>query len=82
MNAGAEQRRAHPWLFTAPYLVLFTAFVLAPTVYRIWISLHDWDYCAPRQALRRLDNYTALFDSDSLATTLLAACGRPRSSPS
>ena len=30
-----------PWLFLAPYLVLFVAFVVAPAVYGLWISLHD-----------------------------------------
>ena len=56
-----------PWLFMAPYLVLFTAFVLAPTVYGIWISLHDWDYTLPGKPFVGLDNYAALFDPDSLA---------------
>ena len=56
-----------PWLFMAPYLVLFTAFVIAPTVYGIWISLHDWDYTLPGKPFVGLDNYAALFDSESLA---------------
>jgi multiple sugar transport system permease protein len=56
-----------PWLFMAPYLVLFTAFVVAPTVYGLWISLHDWDYTLPGKPFVGLDNYAALFDPDSLA---------------
>jgi multiple sugar transport system permease protein len=56
-----------PWLFMAPYLVLFLAFVIAPTIYGIWISLHDWDYTLPGKPFVGLDNYTALFSSDSLA---------------
>ena len=47
---GAPRRRglathgsATPWLFLAPYLVLFTVFVLIPAVYGLWISLHNWD---------------------------------------
>src|SRR5215218_9745889 len=56
-----------PWLFMAPYLVLFVTFVVAPAVYGIWISLHDWDYTLPGKPFVGLDNYANLFDSDSLA---------------
>ena len=56
-----------PWLFLAPYLALFLAFVVAPAVYGVWISLHDWDYTLPGKPWVGLDNYTNLFDSDSLA---------------
>ena len=55
-----------PWLFLAPYLVLFLAFVVAPAIYGIWISLHDWDYTLPGKPFVGLDNYTNLFDSSSL----------------
>ena len=58
---------ATPWLFLAPYLALFLAFVVAPAVYGIWISLHDWDYTLPGKPFVGLDNYTNLFDSSSLA---------------
>jgi multiple sugar transport system permease protein len=43
------------------------AFVVAPTIYGIWISLHDWDYTLPGKPFVGLDNYTNLFDSSSLA---------------
>jgi multiple sugar transport system permease protein len=69
-GAGSPALRSHgltPWLFLAPYLVLFLAFVVAPAVYGIWISLHDWDYTLPGKPFVGLDNYTALFDPDSLA---------------
>ena len=57
-----------PWLFLAPYLALFLAFVVAPAVYGVWISLHDWDYTLPGKPFVGLDNYTNLFDSSSLAS--------------
>jgi len=47
--------------------VLFVAFVVAPTVYGIWISLHDWDYTLPGKPFVGLDNYANLLDSSSLA---------------
>lgn len=53
------------WLFMAPYLVLFTVFVLGPIVYGLWISLHEYDFTLPDQPFVGLDNYTGLFDGTS-----------------
>src|SRR3954462_643065 len=55
-----------PWLFLAPYLVLFTAFVLLPIVLGVWISLHNWDFTLPGKPFVGLSNYQDLFDSDSV----------------
>jgi multiple sugar transport system permease protein len=55
-----------PWAFLAPYLVLFTAFVVAPAIYGFWISLHDYDYTLPGKPFVGLDNYAKLFTSDSV----------------
>ncbi|MER6948803.1 sugar ABC transporter permease [Nonomuraea sp. NPDC000554] len=57
--------RATPYLFLAPYLVLFCVFVLAPALFGLWMSLHDWDYLLQGRPFVGLDNYTALFDSGS-----------------
>ena len=55
------------WLFLAPYLVLFVAFVLAPIFLGLWISLHDWDFTLPGKPFVGLDNYTALLDPGSVS---------------
>ena len=55
-----------PWAFLAPYLVLFVGFVIAPAVYGLWISLHDYDYTLPGKPWVGLDNYAKLFSSDSV----------------
>jgi multiple sugar transport system permease protein len=55
-----------PWLFMAPYLVLFGAFVLLPIVLGLWISLHSWDFTLPGKPFVGLDNYVALFDPGSV----------------
>jgi multiple sugar transport system permease protein len=52
-------------LFVGPYLVLFTMFVLAPVVYGLWISLHEWDFLLPGKPFVGLQNYLDLFNSDS-----------------
>jgi multiple sugar transport system permease protein len=59
-------RRANlaPWLFLAPYLVLFTVFVVAPVFLGLWMSLHNWDQFLPDKPWVGLDNYTALFAAD------------------
>jgi multiple sugar transport system permease protein len=67
-KGGGRIRRtgvATPYLFLLPYVVLFATFVLAPAVYGLWISLHDWDYLLPGKPFVGLDNYKALFDSSS-----------------
>jgi multiple sugar transport system permease protein len=57
--------RATPYLFLAPFLVLFIGFVLLPAVYGIWVSLHDYDYLLPGKPWVGLSNYIDLFTSNS-----------------
>jgi multiple sugar transport system permease protein len=67
-NTGNSRRsgsRVTPYLFMAPYLLLFATFTLVPAIYGLWISLHEWDYLLPGKPFVGLDNYQALFDSAS-----------------
>ena len=50
-----------PYLFLAPFLVLFCVFIVAPAIYGIWISLHDYDFLLPHKPWVGLSNYTELF---------------------
>ena len=52
-------------LFLGPYLVLFGVFVLAPVVYGLWISLHQWDFLLPGKPFVGLKNYADLFTGGS-----------------
>ena len=54
-----------PYLFMAPYLVLFFTFVLIPALFGIWVSLHNWDYMLPGKPWSGLENYTDLFTPGS-----------------
>ncbi len=54
-----------PYLFLAPYLVLFVVFVLVPAVFGVWISLHNWDYLLPGKPWVGLKNYVDLFTPNS-----------------
>ena len=49
-----------PWLFLAPYLLLFGGFVLLPIGLGLWISLHSWDFTLPGKPFVGLDNYKEL----------------------
>ncbi len=60
------QGRFTPWLFLSPYLLLFTVFVILPSVLGIWISLHEWDYTLPDQPFVGGENYGELFDPTSV----------------
>ena len=68
-SAGSVRRGAPwaPYVFLAPYLLLFVVFIAIPAVYGLWISLHNWDYLADDAPFVGLENYTRLFDSESFA---------------
>jgi multiple sugar transport system permease protein len=57
-----------PYLFLAPYLLLFGVFVLAPSLFVIWISLHDWDFLLPGKPFVGLENYLNLFRSGTITS--------------
>lgn len=64
---GVHHVGTTPWLFLAPYLVLFGAFVIAPILYGFWISLRLYDFTLPGKPFVGLDNYVDLFTPGSLA---------------
>jgi multiple sugar transport system permease protein len=52
-------------LFVGPYLLLFGTFVLAPILYGLWISLHQWDFLLPGKPFVGLQNYIDLMTPGS-----------------
>lgn len=65
VSRPARRGRLTPYLFLAPYLVLFLVFVVAPVILGIWISLHAWDFTLPGKPWVGLENYKDLFSSSS-----------------
>ncbi|MGW6934490.1 carbohydrate ABC transporter permease [Lentzea sp. NPDC054927] len=62
--------RLSPYLYVAPFFLIFAAFGLFPLVYTAWVSLHEWDI-AGQGGFVGLDNYAALFsDPDFWNATL------------
>ena len=55
------------WLFLAPYLTLFGAFVLLPIGLGVWISLHAWDFTLPGKPFVGIDNYKDLVTPGSIS---------------
>ena len=53
------------YLFMAPYLALFTIFIVIPVVFGVWISLHNWDPLLPTKPFVGLQNYVDLFTPGS-----------------
>lgn len=53
-------RRVSPYLFIAPFFVIFTVFGLYPLGFTAWVSVHDWSI-AGEAGFIGLDNYTRLF---------------------
>lgn len=51
-------------LFAVPHLILFSVFLLAPTLFGFWISLHRWHVLAKTHPLIGLGNYGQAFTDD------------------
>lgn len=58
--ATRASRRWAPYLFIAPFFVLFAVFGLFPLLFSIWMSLHQWDAASGLESMRwvGLANYT------------------------
>ena len=64
---GVSAGALTPYLFLVPYLLLFAVFILAPAVYGLWISFHEWDYLLPGKPWVGLQNYADLFTPGSVS---------------
>jgi len=64
-RGGRRQSGLVAYLFLAPYLVLFLGFIVAPAIFGIWISLHDYDFALPEKPWVGLANYVDLFTPGS-----------------
>lgn len=53
-------RRLSPYLYVAPFFVLFLAFQLFPMLFTGWVSLHDWHILGAREWVGA-GNYTGLW---------------------
>jgi multiple sugar transport system permease protein len=52
------------WLFAMPHLILFAIFLLAPTIYGFYISLHHWHVLAKTHPFIGAQNYASALSDD------------------
>jgi len=52
--------KVSPYVYIAPFFVLFAVFGLYPLVYTAWVSLHDWELAGAEHPWSGLDNYRQL----------------------
>jgi cellobiose transport system permease protein len=53
--------KGSPYLYVAPFFVLFGLFGAFPLVYTAWVSLHKWSLLSDEHTFIGFDNYAKLF---------------------
>jgi len=57
--------KASPYLYIAPFFIIFGIFGLYPIIRTVWMSLHNWNLIAPdRRSFIGLQNYVDLLSDD------------------
>lgn len=62
--AGLRDDGIAGWLFALPHLVLFSLFLLAPTLFGFYMSLHRWHVLAKAHPFVGFANYQAALSDD------------------
>jgi cellobiose transport system permease protein len=60
MLRSRADTKVSPYLYIAPFFVLFAIFGLYPLVYTLWVSLHDWQLASAEHPWSGLENYRQL----------------------
>ena len=70
-NAKSNRRwaRLQPYLFIAPAMAFYLAFLVYPMLVSLWTSLLEWDGLSVDYAFVGLENYRALIFDDAVART-------------
>ncbi|RKE23440.1 carbohydrate ABC transporter permease [Streptomyces sp. TLI_171] len=76
LRAGPRRPRSHraAYLYLAPALALYTAFVALPWLHTMWLSLFTWDGVTPG-TWAGLDNYRQVLTDPALRSSILHALG-------
>ena len=62
--------KVSPYLFVAPFFVLFGAVGLFPLLYTAYVSLFDWEVGADEPTFIGLENFRTLFEDDQFWNAL------------
>ena len=63
-----------PYMYVAPFFILFGAFGIYPLIYTAWVSLHNWNLVGDHTFVG-MKNYTDLLADDQFWTTLKNTLG-------
>ena len=64
-----EQTTIQGYLFLAPFLLVYSVFLIFPVMRGIYISFHRWDLLSGRQRFVGFSNYERMFTNDNLFWT-------------
>ena len=62
--------KGSPYLYIAPFFLLFLGFGVFPLVFTAWVSLHDWSLLSEEHTWVGFGNYTKLFDDPAFWNAL------------
>lgn len=68
---GAFWKKAIPYLFIAPSLIVFVVFGIYPIFYSIYLSFLKWNLISPTKTFIGLDNYMDLAASEEFRNAIL-----------
>jgi cellobiose transport system permease protein len=67
--------KASPYLYTAPFFILFMIFGLFPLLYTAYVSLRKWSLIGGDKGFVGLDNYQAVFGDDKFWNAMFVTVG-------
>ncbi len=62
--------RVSPYLYIAPFFILFFIFGLAPLVYTAWVAVHDWHIIGGQGDFVGVDNFVSILSQPMFWKTL------------
>jgi len=62
--------KGSPYLYIAPFFILFLGFGVFPLIYTAWVSLHEWSLLSDEHPWVGFGNYTKLFDDPAFWNAL------------
>lgn len=64
-----------PYLYIAPFFVVFGIFGAYPLVYTAWVALHDWEVGTDNPTFVGLDNFTKILSDSNFWNAVLNTVG-------
>jgi cellobiose transport system permease protein len=72
---GRLDMKASPYLYVAPFFILFFAFGLFPLIYTAYVSMRKWTLIGGDKGFVGLHNYATLFEDDKFWNAMFVTFG-------